>query len=246
MINESQSLVDALFRVFGTEMLGKEWIPAKPHDLFTSRKQELDSLYKEIPSSAVESTRTKFRLWLDMMKASGMIPKDERAQNRLFLTHSFLIVIVRLVSHSMASGSDHWESVLRDGFASWVLGYSRALDWVERLFEQIEEYDWKKRRTDVFRDLYHEFVSEADRKLFGEFYTPDWLAEQMVEDVLDDEWMEKSIDQVYNERKDGVGVLDPACGSGTFLYHAAWRLASSEYVCETINMENDLTLSADC
>ena len=28
----------------------------------------------------------------------------------------------------------------------------------------------------------------------------------------------------------GVGVLDPACSSGTFLYHAAWRLASSEYL----------------
>lgn len=230
LFNESQQLVDSLFNVLGSEMLGKEWIPAKPHDLFTSRKEELDVLYSEIPRHAVESTKTKFRLWLDMMKASGMIPKDETAQNRLFLTHSFLIVIVRLVSHSMTGGSDHWESVLRDGFASWVLGYTRAQHWVERLYEQIEDYDWKKRRTDVFRDLYHEFVSETDRKLFGEFYTPDWLAEQMVVDVLDDEWMERSIDQVYDERKDGVGVLDPACGSGTFLYHAAWRLASSEYL----------------
>ena len=230
VINESKPLVNALFSIMGDEMLGKEWIPAKPHDLFTARKEELDELYSEIPSTAVESTNTKFRLWLDMMRASGMIPKDAGAQKRLFLIHSFLIVIVRLVSHSMTSGNDHWESVLRDGFASWVLGYSRAQHWAERLFDQIEEYDWKKRRTDVFRDLYHEFVSETDRKMFGEFYTPDWLAEQMVVDVLDDEWMEKSIDQVYDERKDGVGVLDPACGSGTFLYHAAWRLASSEYL----------------
>ena len=232
VINESQSLVSALYSVMGDEMLGKEWIPAKPHDLFTTRKQELDKLYSEIPSTAVESTNTKFRLWLDMMKASGMIPNDERAQERLFLTHSFLIVIVRLVSHSMSSGRDPWEWALRDGFASWVLGYSRAWHWAEQLFKQIEEYDWKKRRTDVFRDLYHEFVSETDRKLFGEFYTPDWLAEQMVVEVLDEEWMKRSIDQVYDERKDGVGVLDPACGSGTFLYHAAWRLASSEYLRE--------------
>ena len=104
--------------------------------------------------------------------------------------------------------------------------------WVERVYKQIENYDWKKRRTDVFRDLYHEFVSEADRKLFGEFYTPDWLAESMVQEVLDDVWIKNSIDSAYDRRPEGVGVLDPACGSGTFLYHAALRLAYSEQLRE--------------
>ena len=230
LFNESQKLVDSLYSILGSEMHGKEWIPAKPHELFSSFKKRLDALYFEIPSKAVEHTQTKFRLWLDMMKASGMIPHDEHAQNRLFLTHSFLIVVVRLVSHSMAKGSDHWETVLRDGFASWVIGFDRVRHWVQSVYEQIEDYDWKKRRTDVFRELYHEFVSESDRKLFGEFYTPDWLAQKMVEEILDDAWIEQSIDRVYRERVNGVGVLDPACGSGTFLYHAAWRLASSEYL----------------
>ena len=230
LINESHKLVDSLLTTFGTEKQGKDWIPAEPHALFATFKEELDLLYLELPNKAIDSTETKFQLWLDMMEASGMVPEELPSRKRLFLVHSFLIVVVRLVSHSMADAFDHWHIVLRDGFSSWVLDFARGKDWVDRVYEQIELYDWKKRRTDVFRELYHEFVSEADRKLFGEFYTPDWLAEFMVDEVLDDDWVATSIELAYHERVDGVGVLDPACGSGTFLYHAALRLAYSEHL----------------
>ena len=230
LINESQKLIDSLIGTLGTEMLGKEWIPAQPHELFSTFKDELEVLYSELPKKAAESTETKFQLWLDMMEASGMVPQHESAQKRLFLVHSFLILIVKLVSHSMSDAHDHWNSTLREGFSSWVLDFASGEDWVERIYRQIEYYDWKKRRTDVFRDLYHEFVSESDRKLFGEFYTPDWLAEKLVEEVLDEAWIKTSIDLAYDERANGIGVLDPACGSGTFLYHAALRLAYSEHL----------------
>lgn len=232
LINESNKLIDSLVNTLGTEMLGKEWIPPEPHKLFSTFKEELEDLYSQLPSKARRSTETKFQLWLDMMRASGMVPKQESAQQRLFLVHSFLIAIVKLVSHSMAHTGDPWNLALHDGFCSWVLDFAKGEYWVERVYEQIQSYDWKKRRTDVFRDLYHEFVSESDRKLFGEFYTPDWLAEKMVEEVLDDVWIEESIDLAYEKRVDGIGVLDPACGSGTFLYHAALRLAQSEYMRE--------------
>ena len=43
----------------------------------------------------------------------------------------------------------------------------------------------------------------------GEYDTPDWLAERMIEEALSDPAEEK--------------VLDPALGSGTFLFHAARR-----------------------
>ena len=53
------------------------------------------------------------------------------------------------------------------------------------------------------------------RKRLGEYYTPDWLAEPMVETVID--------------RPLETRVLDPACGSGTFLFHAVRRyLAAAE------------------
>jgi type I restriction-modification system DNA methylase subunit len=49
-------------------------------------------------------------------------------------------------------------------------------------------------------------VDPDTRHDLGEFYTPDWLAEIM-------------LDHVLAENPD-VRLLDPACGSGTFLYTA--------------------------
>ena len=50
----------------------------------------------------------------------------------------------------------------------------------------------------------------------------------MVTQVLDEEWMDDNIRRAVNpshdETKQSLGLLDPACGSGTFLFHAAKRL----------------------
>ena len=54
--------------------------------------------------------------------------------------------------------------------------------------------------------LYESIIDQELRKQLGEYYTPDWLAEVIVE---------KTITDPLNKR-----VLDPSCGSGTFLFHA--------------------------
>ena len=56
------------------------------------------------------------------------------------------------------------------------------------------------------KSLYQELVDPETRHDLGEFYTPDWLAHRIVRKLLD-----------ANPR--GT-MLDPACGSGTFLYLA--------------------------
>ena len=67
-------------------------------------------------------------------------------------------------------------------------------------------------------------VPPEQRRAFGEFYTPDWLAEMLAERILDDDWLRDSVESALNKDPAGVGVLDPSCGSGTFLYHAARRI----------------------
>ena len=58
-------------------------------------------------------------------------------------------------------------------------------------------------------------IGADTRKRLGEYYTPDWLAEAMVEKVID-----KPLE---------MRVLDTACGSGTFLFHAIRRyIATAE------------------
>ncbi len=230
--NEGEALAEFLSETLGREVTGKQWIPDKPAELFSELKSDLDDLYSRLPKKAALPTHTKRRLWLDMMETSGMVPSDEAGQERLFLAHSFLIVIARLVSHTLAGPrrGGEWHQALKDGFASWVLDFTRGEAWAERVWDLVDGYDWRRRRGDVLRDLYHRYVSDRDRKVFGEFYTPDWLAGFMVQEVLDEEWIERATAAALEDKVNGVGVLDPACGSGTFLYHAALRILSSPSV----------------
>lgn len=211
------------------EPVGRAWIPADPSHLFAGRQKELAHLYAEMPANIRSETDTKRALWHEMLRVSGLSPKGKAAPDRLFVTHSLLIAIARMVTHSTAHRTESWELALKDGFASWMFAWPQVASWTEQLWNTVSHYDWRRRQGDVLRVLYEEFVPEADRKVFGEFYTPNWLAAMMVEQVLDDQWLQDAIegaeDAIQNRTEfKGRGVLDPSCGSGTFLYHAALRI----------------------
>lgn len=57
---------------------------------------------------------------------------------------------------------------------------------------------------DVLRDFYQDLVPELLRKALGEFYTPDWLVEFTVDQAGVGDWTR-------------TRVVDPTCGSGSFL-----------------------------
>ncbi len=67
-------------------------------------------------------------------------------------------------------------------------------------------------KIDLLRDLYQAVVPRPLRKSLGEFFTPRWLAECVFARGL----------ALVGERPDGSPprILDPACGSGTFLVAA--------------------------
>jgi len=66
------------------------------------------------------------------------------------------------------------------------------------------------RSKDVLKAFYQALVPETLRKALGEFYTPDWLVDVTCDRAAVDDW--------YNAR-----VLDPTCGSGSFLLEAIRR-----------------------
>ncbi len=211
------------------EPVGLEWIPADPSHLFAGKEKELAHLYAEMPANIRSETDTKRALWHEMLRVSGMSPKGRAAPDRLFVTHSLLIAIARMVTCSTMHRKNVWKVALKDGFASWILAWPQVAEWTEELWNTVSRYDWRRRHGDVLRVLYEEFVPTADRKVFGEYYTPNWLAAMMVEQVLDDQWLKDAIegaeDAIQNRTEfKGRGVLDPSCGSGTFLYHAALRI----------------------
>lgn len=62
---------------------------------------------------------------------------------------------------------------------------------------------------DVLKDLYQRMLPRSIRHRLGEYYTPDWVAERLVELTFA---LPSPLPLTRNTR-----VVDPACGSGTFL-----------------------------
>jgi type I restriction-modification system DNA methylase subunit len=82
----------------------------------------------------------------------------------------------------------------------------KALDWLINLVEQYQI----ERLGDVIGFIYEDLIPGEERHQIGQFYTPKPIAELIVK------WSVRSPDDK---------VLDPGCGSGTFLVEAYKRLA---------------------
>lgn len=82
----------------------------------------------------------------------------------------------------------------------------RAIDWIIRYIERYEI----ERLGDVVGFIYEELIPAEERHQLGQFYTPKPIAELITK------WCIRSPDDK---------VLDPGCGSGTFLVEAYKRLA---------------------
>jgi hypothetical protein len=96
-----------------------------------------------------------------------------------------------------------WRATLRDEEAKKHAG--KVLTEVVRRANLI---DWSQNTAeDVFRTLYEFLVEPPVRRRLGEYYTPPWL----VETIINEFNVGKKI------------VLDPFCGSGTFLVKTLHR-----------------------
>lgn len=87
--------------------------------------------------------------------------------------------------------------------------------WCEKTTEVLNKYDFSELEEDAWAEVYQEYLDPTERQRLGGFYTPPALVEVMLDAV---------------EYFPGIGeadkwvVMDPTCGSGTFLVNCANRL----------------------
>lgn len=206
-------------------------------DIFKRHLPNLGTLHQDL--GRLKATATKQSLWLDMNRGSGFEVNENK--DALFRNHTLLVTGAEAVIASLRGNDAPGIEIITDGFATWPQNRgiggaptsTDGADWTNAVFDSVREFDWRSRGRDVLRDVYESLIDRPHRKAFGEYYTPDWLSAAVVHEVLDDGWCERAIDAARSnlgsgEPLKGVGVLDPACGSGTFLYQAARRLLESE------------------
>ena len=111
--------------------------------------------------------------------------------------------------------------------SQWTAGLAESIRTILTTLARYEEAEYifeTDEVPDLFRDLYQAAVPHVVRSSFGEFYTPFWLAEHVLESVLP-----KSVWR----------AIDPCCGSGTFVIAAIYRIRKE---CENRGLNEAETL----
>ena len=182
------------------------------------------------PSPAYDVKRA---LWRDVLRGAYLTPPDESAAERsLFARHTLLVIIARAVAETIRPAGaeiidrETRHNILAEGFAAWVLDAPDAdgATLLNNTAAEVARYEWSSQNRDALKDLYHAVIPRSIRHDFGEYYTPDWLARAVCEEVMDPQWRREVIAAAASGRLRTPAVLDPSCGSGTFLYHATQLL----------------------
>ncbi|MFN5854419.1 MAG: N-6 DNA methylase [Pseudanabaenaceae cyanobacterium] len=181
------------------------------------------SLYEQ--NKHLPTVQMKRLLWAKLLTtALGSQFKDS---DELFVEHTLLVNVSEIIAHavlglnvndlspaSLLSGSQFETSgiygVVESDFFDWVIEVDEGDIFIKSLAHQISRFNWGEVSYDIMKVLYESIIDQELRKQLGEYYTPDWLAEVIVA---------KTIKDPLNQR-----VLDPSCGSGTFLFHAVRNL----------------------
>ena len=151
----------------------------------------------------------------------------------LFVRHTYLVAVVGMITQAVfgldiAERAHHdpfdlvlgttfrertgLANVVESDFFTWVVEYENAEDTLRSIAEHVASFDWntppegEDTSASLVSVLYQTVIPAEERKQLGEYYTPDWLAAEIVRTAVTDPL--------------GQRVLDPACGSGAFLVEA--------------------------
>ena len=189
----------------------------------------LNTLYDQCANSS--TVKIKRQLWQNLLAAAlGEIASSPTQLDDLFVRHTYLTAVIGIVVQA-SFGSDIYrlaetdptdllngrdfrsktglQGVVESDFFAWPTEVEGGLPLIKTLARRVAKFDWQKSPNDVAAILYETVIPPDERRQLGEYYTPDWLARTIVKEVVTD-----PLDQV---------VLDPACGSGTFVAEAVTR-----------------------
>lgn len=169
----------------------------------------------------------KRELWGRLLVAA--LGQNFQDTDDLFVVHTYLVLTAELLAHEVmgipvdaAAGADvrallegqqfdmaGLHGVVEADFFDWPAVVAQGAPIIRSIARRLSRFDWDQVDHDVLKTLYESVIDADTRHQLGEYYTPDWLADKMVRETLTD-----PLDQ---------RVLDPSCGSGTFLFWAVRR-----------------------
>ena len=203
----------------------------------------LKTLYQE--NEELETIRVKRRLWFDLLRtALGEIaysPEGMSEESRarlekvgvgteemddLFVRHTYLGAVIGMVVQASLGidirrlaetdppdllegrelqSATGLSGVLESDFFAWPNEVG-GIPLLRTLARRVARFKWAEAPVDTAATLYETVIPADERRQLGEYYTPKWLVRAMIRELVDDPLKQR--------------VLDPSCGSGTFVAEA--------------------------
>ena len=193
-------------------------------------QRDIDALRRLYDQSRHQETiKVKRRLWHDLLRSAlGEIARDDAQMDDLFVRHTYLTAIIGMVVQAsfgidiremaandpadLVNGREFrnatgLQGVVESDFFAWPTEVG-GLNLLATMARRVARFDWRTSEipNDIAAILYETVIPPDERRTLGEYYTPQWLARTMTHELVTDP---------LNQR-----VLDPACGSGTFIAEA--------------------------
>ncbi|WP_457557858.1 HsdM family class I SAM-dependent methyltransferase [Candidatus Harpocratesius sp.] len=159
----------------------------------------------------VKIEKSSFNLWKNEL--CNLYPMKELTIE-LYAKHcllfSILFAFLEHVNKNMNKGKDPKVEISHYfNYFEWIIKNHQIIKELADLKDILARY--RVESEDLFAGIYQELIFNSTRHIQGEFYTDEVLCEQMVE----------------SSYQMGMKVLDPTCGSGTFLLIIARKILKS-------------------
>jgi len=186
--------------------------------------RELELAIESFKKEKKENFDTLFSEWSKYLSiAYGSSVESEE----FFIKHTYLSILAKLMIYSFLSkgvvpieegtvlrvlGGEEFKkwgirNFFEEDFFSWITrepARNYAVQISRSILDVLTRYDLTQLNEDILKGLYENLLDKQERHDLGEVYTPDWLVESILRFCLED--------------KPNSTILDPACGSGTFLF----------------------------
>lgn len=228
----TSSTADGLLAWLGAVMATEDQLSPTPNEVerrlgSASPTHALDiAALRDLWAAGSKDTEVllKRELWARLLTTALGSSFDD--SDELFLAHTYLVLVADVIAHevvgiptagmnsvALVSGDRFTESgvfgVVEADFFAWVVDVPGGAEFVNDVARRVSRFAWAQVDHDVLKHLYESVIDPQTRKKLGEYYTPDWLAEAVVETTISEPLAQR--------------VADPSCGSGTFVFHAVRR-----------------------
>ena len=192
-------------------------------DVFRVANTLLVGAHRDNRDSATVAVKRK--LWQELLQvALGQDSvSDDPSNDWLFVRHTYLTTLISLIVQAhfgidvvrfaennpddLLDGSElrrntNLKGIIESDLFSWPLEVGQ-MEYIAAIARQVTMFDWNEGSNELAATLYQNAITPEERKSMGEYYTPRWLAQAIVSETI--------------PNPVSTRILDPACGSGTFI-----------------------------